>query len=316
MDWNDVRHFLALARTGSVRAAGAALGVSHSTVARRIETLEAQLAARLFDRSRDGYTLTEAGRQMMEGAERVEREMSALERNLVGQDERLAGPVSVTCCDGFVSQLLLRELRAFCGEHPEIELAFTTDSRMFDLSKREADIAVRILQLGTQPPEHLIGMEVAPLVVANYVAIAHEDRLDPDRGATQTRWIASDVRKVHEMLIADSSYPDVPPWGSFASLELLAQAACEGLGLVMLPTYVGDREPGLRRLAHPDLRHVADLWLVCHPDLRDNARFRAMRAAIMGVFKAHADLFRGACPVGGTGRPENEPGEPRRWTLG
>ncbi len=85
MDWNDVRHFLALARCGSVRAAGASLGVSHSTVARRVEALETRLSARLFDRNRDGYTLTEAGRQMLPGAERVERELAALERGLVGQ---------------------------------------------------------------------------------------------------------------------------------------------------------------------------------------------------------------------------------------
>lgn len=79
MDWNDVRHFLALARTGSVRAAGASLGVSHSTVARRVEALEAQLGTRLFDRHRDGYLLTAEGRQMLPSAERVEHEMAALE---------------------------------------------------------------------------------------------------------------------------------------------------------------------------------------------------------------------------------------------
>ncbi|MEM7437027.1 MAG: LysR family transcriptional regulator, partial [Myxococcota bacterium] len=103
VDWNDVRYYLALARLGSVRAAGAKLGVSHSTVARRVEALEARLAARLFDRNRDGYTLTDAGRRMLSRAERVEKEMLALERDLVGQDERLAGPVCITCCDEYVS---------------------------------------------------------------------------------------------------------------------------------------------------------------------------------------------------------------------
>ena len=77
VDWNDVRYFLALARTGSVRAAGAALQVSHSTVARRVEALEERLAARLFDRSRDGYALSDAGRQMLAGAERIEAEKAA-----------------------------------------------------------------------------------------------------------------------------------------------------------------------------------------------------------------------------------------------
>lgn len=293
MDWNDVRYFLALARLGSVRAAGATLGVSHSTVARRIEALEVQLAARLFDRNRDGYVLTEAGQQMLPGAERVEREMAALERGLVGQDERLAGSVRITCCDEYVSEVLVRELTPFCDEFPEIELSMTTDGRLFDLSKREADIAVRALGAGVPPPEHLIGTKLAPVVVASYVAVAHASRRDPERPGTEPRWIAFEERKIFELMIAGSSYPEVPPWGLFSSLSLMVQATRAGLGIAMLPTYVGDREPALRRLARPDLRHVADLWQVSHVDLRDNARFRATRGRVAAALERQLPLFRG-----------------------
>jgi len=301
MDWNDVRYFLALARTGSARSAGAALGVSHSTVVRRVEALEVRLTARLFDRNRGGYTLTDAERQMLPGAERVELEMAALERGLVGQDVRLAGPVSLTCCDNFVSDLLLRELAPFCDERPGIELRFTTDSRAFDLSKREADIAIRTKARGARPPEHLIGVKLVPLMLANYVGRAHADRLDPEGGAA--RWLTSGDDRIVAALLADSSYPDLPTWGAFNSLELLVQAAREGLGLVMLPTYVGDREPALRRLDRPDLRHVADLWMLSHPDLRDNARFRITRARVAEALRRHRPLFAGegwcaAAPVG------------------
>jgi molybdenum-dependent DNA-binding transcriptional regulator ModE len=110
VDWDDIRHFLALARTGSVRAAGSLLGVSHSTVARRVEALELWLSVKLFDRHRDGYLLTDAGTEMVAGAERVERELAALERALAGQDARLEGPVRVTCTDPFMARLLLRAL--------------------------------------------------------------------------------------------------------------------------------------------------------------------------------------------------------------
>jgi len=230
VDWNDLRHFLALARAGSVRAAGASLGVSHSTVLRRVEALEQQLAARLFDRTRDGYTLTEAGRQMLPGAERVERELAALERGLVGQDERLAGAVALTCCDTFVAEIVLRELVPFCHEHPEIELAFTADSRPMDLSKREADIAIRTKARGALPPEHLIGTKVVPLCVAAYVARAHEQRLDPDREGATSRWLAFDDRKVHDQLTGLTPWADLPAWGAFSSLEVGVQAAREGLG--------------------------------------------------------------------------------------
>ncbi|PRQ09417.1 LysR family transcriptional regulator [Enhygromyxa salina] len=302
MDWNDVRYFLALARLGSIRAAGASLGVSHSTVSRRIETLEEQLSARLFDRSRDGYTLTDAGQQMLAGATRIEQEMAALERGVVGQDERLAGSVALTCCDTFVSELLIRALKDFCRDYPGIELAFNTDSRPFDLSKREADIAVRILAIGGQPPECLIGQKLVPITIANYVARAHLPRLDPGRGGSEARWLTSDERSIHQRLIAESSYPQPPPWGTFSSLELLVQAAREGLGLVMLPTYVGDSDAALQRLEHPDLRHVADMWLLCHPDLRDNARVRATRRRVADALERLEPLF---C---GTGWSTSAPG--------
>lgn len=306
MDWNDVRHFLALARLGSVRAAGASLGVSHSTVARRVEALEAQLSARLFDRNRDGYTLTEAGRQMVPGAERVEREMASLERGLAGQDERLEGRVAVTCCDNFVAGFLLAELSALCDDFPGIELSVNTDSRAFNLSKREADIAIRTLPKGSQPPEHLIGTKVVPVIVASYVAVEHADRLDPDVPGSSPRWASFEDRSFHEAVVAGSSYPDVPIWGCFTSLELLVHAGEQGLGLMMLPTYVGDATPTLRRLNQPDLRHFADLWLVSHIDLRDNARFRAARQRIAESLERRRPLFEGercpaAAPVGPKG---------------
>ena len=291
MDWNDVRHFLALARTGSVRAAGAALGVSHSTVARRVEALEEQLSTRLFDRSRDGYQLTLAGQQMLPAAERIEHEMVTIERGIVGQDERLAGPVAITCCDAWISNLLLRELRPFCAEHPDIELVLTTDSRPFDLAKREADVAVRALGIDDQPQGFLLGRKLAPVSLATYVGRAHAERLDPVATPDDMRWVSFDNPQLHDMLIARSSFPKLPRWGSFSSLSLIVQGARWGYGIVMLPTYVGDAEADLQRLGDTDPIHMGDLWLLCHPDLRDNARIRATRAAIHRIFEQHQHQF-------------------------
>jgi DNA-binding transcriptional LysR family regulator len=293
VDWDDVRHFLALARTGSVRAAGVSLGVSHSTVARRVETLETRLAVKLFDRHRDGYLLTAAGREMVSGAERVEREMAALERGLVGQDARLEGPVRVTCTDPFVAKILLGALAGLCARHPGIELEVDADAKNLDLSRREADVAVRALGTGASPPEHLIGRKLVPIVVCSYVAAAHADRLDPARGGLEARWLGSERPRMVETLVATSSHPELPIWGSFDSMEVMIQAACAGLGLVMMPTYAGDPHPELRRLANPDLRHMADFWLLTHADLRDNARLRAARERIVAGLTEHAALFRG-----------------------
>jgi DNA-binding transcriptional LysR family regulator len=302
MDWDDVRHFLALARTGSVRAAGASLGVSHSTVARRVETLETRLGVKLFDRNRDGYLLTGAGRDMLASAERVEREMAALERGLAGQDARLEGRVRVTCTDSYIGRILLSALAGLCAEHPGLELELHADDAYLDLSKREADIAVRAIIAGGTPPEHLIGRPLVPIVLASYVATAHAARLDPERGRGDVRWLGSDMPKVAERLVAGSSYPELPIWGAFESLELTSHAAAAGLGLAMLPTYVGDSERALQRLARPDVRHMADFWLLTHRDLRDNARFRVAREQIAAALTGRIALFRGDL----TGWRENE----------
>jgi DNA-binding transcriptional LysR family regulator len=291
MDWDDVRHFLALARTGSVRAAGSVLGVSHSTVARRIEALETRLGVRLFDRHRDGYLLTDAGSAMVLGAERVEREMIALERGLVGQDARLVGPVRVTCTDIFLARLLLAALTDMCAQNPGIELELDADAKYLDLSRREADIAVRALLPSEAPAEHLMARRLVPITICSYVASAHAAALDPERAST--RWIGYGMRKALEELVAASSYPELPIWGAFDSMPLMVEAAQAGMGLVMLPTYVGDLEPRLQRLARPDLRHVSDFWLVSHRDLRDNARLRAAREQIAAALLHHEALFRG-----------------------
>ena len=291
MDWDDVRHFLALARTGSVRAAGASLGVSHSTVARRVEGLETRLRARLFDRHRDGYILTDAGREMLPGAERVERELAQIERGLAGGDARMHGTVSLTCCDAWVSSMLLPALADLCDAHPGLEVSIANDSRPFDLSKREADIALRVLGVDASPPEHLIGRSLAPVTVCSYVAVDHADRLAP--GTDAARWLAFDDRKISAHMVGGSSHPDVPLWGAFSSLETISQAAHAGLGWAMMPTYVGDVDPALQRLDAPDLRHVADLWLLYHPDLRDNARVRAARECAAQAILDHTARFEG-----------------------
>ncbi|MEO0600846.1 MAG: LysR family transcriptional regulator [Myxococcota bacterium] len=293
MEWNDVRHFLALARTGSVRAAGASLGVSHSTVLRRVEALEETLGARLFDRSREGFTLTSAGRGIIAGAERVEAEMASIERGVVGLDAQLEGPITITCSDDWVADLVLGELQPFFASHPGIELHMGVDGRPFDLSKREADVAIRALAADKQPPQGLIGTRLAPLHMGVYVAVAHAERLDPDRPGSEARWAAFDDPELHRQYASITRYSAVEAWGGFSSLAALVSALKRGYGMGMLPSYVGDAEPALMRLCSPELLHLGDLWLVSHPDLRSNARLRACRRAIIEGFERHAARFDG-----------------------
>lgn len=294
MHWDDVRYFLALSREGSVRAAGAALGVSHSTVARRVEALEERLEVRLFDRTPDGYVLTEGGSQMVPGAQRVEREIATLERELLGQDERLEGKITVTCADTYLSELVLAELAPFCRACPEIDLELTSSYRAVDLSKREADIALRVHRLGKLPPGHLLGRKVATLHYANYVSVEHCERLDPEIvGESESRWLGWGDRKADELWASKTSYPAVPVWGAFGGVGLQMQATRSGMGIACLPCYVADRDPALRRLKKADVGPFFDIWMLSHPDLRTTARLQAARDTLARAFSELESLFCG-----------------------
>jgi len=294
--WDDLRYFLALARTGSVRAAGTALSVSHSTVARRVEALETELGVRLFDRHRDGYLLTDAGRGIVPKAERIEREVADVEREVVGRDARLEGPVRVTCTDPVLAAIVIEGLVPLCEENPGLELEIDTETRNLDLSRREADVALRAVVCDESPPEHLLGRRVAPIVLASYVGRAHAERLDPAHPERNgVRWLGSTRPRVQAALVADSSHPELPLWGAFSNMATAMEAASRGLGFAMMPVYAGDAHPRLQRLADPDLRHLADFWLLSHVDLRDNARLQATRRAITEVLQQRADLFEGRC---------------------
>ena len=164
-DWNDLRSFLAIARAGSLQGAARILGVNHSTVFRRLNALEARLKVRLFDRSARGYGLTGAGEHMLASAERVEDEILGLERRLLGGDVRLAGTLRVTTTDTLAHGLLGPHLRAFQAAYPAIELELVTGNAFFDLSKREADVALRPSR---HPGDAMVGRRLGEIAVALY----------------------------------------------------------------------------------------------------------------------------------------------------
>lgn len=166
-----------------------------------------------------------------------------------------------------------------------------TDQRPFDLAKGEAALAVRALPRHASPPEYLVGRRLAPIVCVNYVARAHAERLDLTRGGA--RWPAFDDLRLLDALVRTGSYPHLPTWGSFSTLRLLVRAASAGLGLAILPAFVVDAEPGLSRVLEPDARHVGNLWLLNHADLRENARVQAVRDVIREGFVARRERVEG-----------------------
>ncbi|MFZ1492805.1 MAG: LysR family transcriptional regulator, partial [Candidatus Competibacter denitrificans] len=154
MDWDDYRYFLAIEQAGSVLAAAKRLGVNHTTVLRRIASLEKRLGVRLFERLRTGYTPTAAGEELREVIGRVQQMLINAEHQLAGKDLQLSGIVRIATTDTLSSSLLLPHLGAFRRLHPRIQLQVVSSHQMVNLTHREADVAIRATN---HPPDNLLG---------------------------------------------------------------------------------------------------------------------------------------------------------------
>ncbi|MBB1498121.1 LysR family transcriptional regulator [Paracoccus sp. MC1862] len=285
-NWDDLRLFLAVARAGTLSGAAREIGVNHSTVFRRIGAFEEALGVRLFDRLPSGYALTAAGEAMQESALRVEEEIAALDRRVTGQDLRLSGIVRITTVDMLAQGLLPRHLLAFRRAYPGIEIELTVGNATLNLTRREADVALRV---GNQPPETLVGRRVGRLVFAVYGANA-DGATEPLTGQP---WIGFDAEHAPLVRAFAEFLPDVRPAFRVNSVAAAIAAARAGLGLATLPCGVADLEPELRRIAPLPESFTLDLWLLTHEDLRRTARIRAFLDFMAEALAQEAPLLEG-----------------------
>lgn len=291
-DWDDLRFFLAVARGGSLSAAARALAVNHSTVFRRVNQFEERVGARLFERRRDGYALTAAGETVLGSAERVEGELQALDRRVAGEDVRLEGTVRLTAPDDVALRLLPRHLAGFRTTYPGIHLDLILADRFLDLSRRDADVALRPSR---DPGAALVGRRIAAIAFAVYRGRAAGSGLGP---LAEAPWISGEESVAH---IASSRWVDeqVPPERVVLrtnSMEARAMATRAGIGLAALPCFVGDGDPGLVRATDPVPEIENELWLLTHPDLRRTARIRALLDFLAEALQRDRDLLEGRRP--------------------
>jgi DNA-binding transcriptional LysR family regulator len=291
LDWDDLRLVLAVFREGTLSGAARRLGVTHSTVFRRLGAIEAKLGARLFERFRDGYAPTPAGETAAASAARLEDEVLTLERKLSGQDLRPFGTVRITTTDT-LSSILMRHLPAMRALHPDIQLEIAISNMMANLTRREAEIAIRPTP---EPSEILVGRRVADIAHAIYGSRAYLSRRDEKELSTHD-WIGLDdalastviARWMHENLRAAHITCRVD------ALPALRDAAVAGLGLALLPCYVGDLASGLRRVTPKALAEPRSaLWLLTHDDLKRTARVRATLDFLAKALASERTLLEG-----------------------
>lgn len=282
--WDDLRFFLALCRERSVAAAGRALDVNHTTVARRIRALEERLGTRLFEHTRDGYEMTQAAENMYEHARQIEELTLAIDREVTGRDAELGGPLKLTVAHDVAERLVVHRLREFQDAYPGINLDLLTTTGLVDLAAREADIALR---LTAKPPEYLVGREVLPLRHGiygspDYLEVAHEpDRVVLFRGEIEMpEWVRQ-------------HFPDASVSMRVDDVGAMAHAVANGMGLARMPCYVGDTEPRIRRLDLELTPSTWGIWILSHVDLRSTARVRVAREFLVDVIEGQRDLVLG-----------------------
>lgn len=290
-DWDDLRLFLAVARAGSLSGAARILGVTHSTVFRRIGSFEQRLGVRLFDRLPGGYVLIAAGEDMRDSVMRIEEEIAALALKVTGQDQRPSGTIRITTTDLLAVGVLPRHIAAFRAEWPGIEIEVAVADTMLDLTRREADVALRV---GNPGQETLVGRRVGRLAFAVYAAIGLRARElgDPEHDD----WIG--YGSAHGPLSRNLArwWPKMRQVYRTSSIIAAHAAARAGIGLAALPCVIADCDPDLVRAASFPEDFTVDLWLLTHEDLRNTARVRIFLDFMAGALAADADLLEGRCP--------------------
>lgn len=289
MNWDDLKLFLALVRSGTVRSAAERLGISHSTVARRIDAMEKKLAVRLLDRLPTGYAVTPAGEDMLQVATSVEIELRDLEHRILGQDRHLVGKIKITMVDFIASNFLTPHLVKFAQKYPEIDIEVEVTYNEISLDNRDADLALRF---GQNPPDHLFGRRLLTIATAAYASktyLKHHD-LDNPKAA---QWIGFGSQVSALKWVKDSPFPHLPVKGSLVSILVQYEACKAGMGLGMLPCFMADSDPSLERLSPPEFNPNFDLWLLTHRDLRTTARIRTCSDFIAATIKSNRELFEG-----------------------
>jgi len=302
-NWDDLRIFLAVARKTSIRQAAISLGISHSTVLRRINGLEHHIGMRLFERQADGYFMTPAGEDLLASAIEIEDEVLAAKLRFVGHEQQVSSKIVITLPDVFSTHLLMPDFAMYQRENPETLLEIVSTYAMADLAKREADVAIRV---SNNPPDDLVGRRVLDMARAAY---ACRDMVEKhgEKCAEILGWIGwgeksaphqrSPKKTSHRAPSSpwkeESDFPNAPTRLCIPDPVSALAAAKEGMGMVMLPCFMGDADPAVCRVPPGSLHRSTSIWVLTHQDLRNTARIQNFTAFIAAAIRQKRALIEG-----------------------
>lgn len=287
VNWDDLRVFLAVARSGSISGGARQLGLQHSTVSRRMRKLEQDLGVRLFDKVPSGYALTTDGESLVQAASRMECEVLSVDGALSGKDQQPSGALRVTAIDNMATTVLMPMFAGFSREYPDVTMHIMVSNSDVSLAQREADVAIR---LTNTPPDTLIGRRIVTVSSAIYASQGYLDSL-PEHGA-EPDWLGVECCTFHrswtKQECGDQSHR------FYVDDTLLTKAALkQALGVSILPCFMGDPDPLLVRYSEPRPEWDLGLWILLHPDLKRTSRVLAFRNYMTQAIEAQAGLFAG-----------------------
>jgi DNA-binding transcriptional LysR family regulator len=288
MRWDDLRVFLAIARQSRLQAAGRTLGLDPATVGRRVTALEEALGARLFDRSPQGYALTESGRSLLGHAQAMESQASAATEEVGGQADRLSGTVRIGAPDGVSNYLLIDACDALSLDNPDLQVQVVALPRMFSLSKREADLAITV-----SPPTagRLTVRKIADYRLRLYARDDLVRALGPVGGIEDLRRLRG-IGYISDMIFdRELDYyallgRETDPALTSNSLIVQLRWCLRGVGICILPEFVAREHPELSMVLPDDIRLTRSFYLVRHQDDARVARINRMAEVVVDWMRA------------------------------
>jgi len=291
LNWNDLQLVAAVCDEGTLSGAARKLGVNHSTVFRRIKALEKSLNVRLFERLPRGYVMTEAGEAFFVASDKIGTLVNDLARNVTGQDLKLHGTLRVAVPDAILLEILVPNIHKFVDIYPDIQLELISANSYANLTRREADVAIRATR---RPADTLFGRKLCNLATAFYV---HKDKLAACENLPNTAqsWLMPDesLGQLPASQWIAKNCPDANFTLASNMLLCLKEAAKAGLGIAPLPCFMGDAEPTLVRFIEPNKALQSEVWLLTHQDLKYTARVRVFMDFLIALMSTHKNLLEG-----------------------
>lgn len=296
--WDDLRFFLAVTRTGSLSGAARALGVGHVTVGRRLALLEQQLGVTLLNRTPDGFMTTSAGEAILRQCAAMERAATDLERIAGGRDSLVAGSVRVTTTEALAYQLVAPAIAALRKTHPDLRVDLIAGVRTLDIARREADLAIRFARPSASD---LVCRKLGEVGFSLYASKRYLASAGiPKRGQGLAGF---------DLITFTGAPAATSPFFMDESLEgarvalrcdnalIQIRAAAGNAGIVEAACFLGDSSPDLVRVWPDEAPITRALWLIVHQDMRRAARVRAVSTVLGEAFRRQRRLFeRGVAP--------------------